>query len=265
MPITTTGLILAGVGAATKGIGMIQANKDKKKAQRELGELQKTPFARYSATPEMQNYYGKVLGGVNNPMGMTAAEKASAQSGINTAQNTQMYNVAGTSGGNLSRYISGAINNQGVQANNQLAMRDAQMRQQNYNQNLGLLGGASSQMQNISNRNTDQELSRRMMLEQGLGGAVLQNKRFMQESLGSIGSDLIGGGLMMGMSGMGGGGTSGGTKTIPFAGARNSLVGKNTSTVVDPSLLKTDPLANARNTRNSLNLYSKSGLNPMFD
>jgi hypothetical protein len=264
MPITT-GLILAGVGAATKGIGMIKANKDKKKAERELGELQKTPFARYSATPEMQNYYGKVLGGVNNPMGMTAAEKASAQSGINTAQNTQMYNVAGTSGGNLSRYISGAINNQGVQANNQLAMRDAQMRQQNYNQNLGLLGGASSQMQNISNRNTDQELSRRMMLEQGLGGAVLQNKRFMQESLGSIGSDLIGGGLMMGMGGMGGGST-GGAKTIPFAGARNAFVGRNTSAgVVDPSILATDPLTDIRNTRSSLNSHSKRGLNPMFN
>ena len=201
MPVTTA-MILAGVAA--KGYGMYKANKDKKTAQGELAELQKTPWAKYSATPEMQNYYGKVLSGVNNPMGMTAAEKTSAQSGINTAQNTQMYNVQGASGGNLSRYISGAINNQGVQANNQLAMRDAQMRQQNYNQNLNLLSGATSQMQNISNRNTDQELDRRMTLEKGLGGAVLQNKRFIQETLGSMGSDLIGGGLMMGMKGIGG-------------------------------------------------------------
>lgn len=263
MPVTT-GLVLGGIGLATKGIGMVQANRDKKKAQRELTNLQQTPWAKYSATPEMQNYYGKVLGGVNNPMGMTAAEKASAQAGINTAQNTQMYNVQGTSGGNLSRYISGAINNQGVQANNQLAMRDAQMRQQNYNQNLGLLGGASNQMQNISNRNTDQELSRRLMLEQGLGGAVLQNKRFIQESLGSMGSDLIGGGLMMGMGGTGGTGENG----VANAELKNLIMGINDKKTIQPTtpnLLRTNPLNDTRNTRNSLQSYSRSGLNPMFN
>jgi hypothetical protein len=248
MPVTT-GLVLAGLGAVGKGVQYGLARRDEKRAKKELAELQKTPWSKYSVSPEVSNFYGRVLNGVNNPMGLTAAEKAQAQAGINTAQNTQMYNVQGTSGGNLSRYISGAINNQGVQAQNQLAATDARLRQQNYMNNLGMLGSASNQIQNIGNMNTQQELNRRMLLEQSLGGAALNNKRFQNEAIGGMSSDLMGAGLMMGMGGN--------NNDIPFAGVRNYFSGKNTSTTVDPNLLKTDPLNDYRITRSNLNTYFK--------
>ncbi len=251
MPVTG-GLILAGAGALGKGIQYAKARKDEKKALSELKDLQATPWSKYSVTPQVSSFYSRVLGGVTNPQGMPAAERQQANAGINTAQNTQMYNVAGTSGGNLSRYISGAINNQGVQAQNQLAARDAQMRQQNYMQNLGMLGTAANQYQNVNNMNTQTELNRRMLLEQALGGSALNNKRFQQEAIGGLSSDMLGAGLMLGLGGARGGDTNTG---LPLAGLRNSLTPKNTNYSVDPSILETNPLQDYRNTRSNLNQY----------
>lgn len=199
------GLGLAGLGLVSQGIGMVQARKDKRAAQSALDELSKQPYAKYSISPQYASFYSRVLNNVNNPQGMTPAERAAAQSGINTAVNTQRYNVAGASGGNLSRYISGALNNQAVGAQNQLAMRDAQMRQDAYNRNLALSGQAASQYQNVDNMNTSAELSRRMMTEQALGQSILQQKGYQTNTLSNIGSDLIGGSLMLGMGAMGGG------------------------------------------------------------
>lgn len=246
------GLGLAGIGLAAQGIGAIQANKDRKRAQAELDKLSSQPYAKYSISPQTASYYSRVLSGVTNPQGMTPAERAAAQSGINTALNTQRYNVAGASGGNLSRYISGALNNQAANAQNQLAMRDAQMRQQNQMQNLGMLGQAASQYQNIDNLNTAQELNRRMLTEQALGQSVLQNKAYGANFLNTVGSDLLGGGLMLGL---GGGVTQVDENGVPFAGIRNRFTPRNTNYSVDPSILNTNPLQDYRTTRTNLNQY----------
>lgn len=191
------------VGAGMKAYNMWNANQDRKKGQKALDELSKQPYAEYKVSPETQGYYSKVLGGVNNPMGMTAAEKANAAGNVNNAINTTLYNVKGQTGGNMARYLSGAFSPQIASSANNIAVADANMRNANYNRNLSMLGGAAGTIQNIKNMNTQNEINRRMMKEQALGQSILQNKAFMANSMEGLGSDLLGAGLTMGMNGFG--------------------------------------------------------------
>lgn len=222
-----------GVGAGIKGYNAYRASKDQDKAQKALDELSKKPYEKYQVSPEVQGYYSKVLGGVNNPMGMTGAEKAMAKGNVANAINTTLYNVKGQTGGNMSRYLSGAFTPQIANSANQIAVADANMRNANYNRNLGMLGSAAGQFQNINNMNTQQALNRRMMQEQALGNSILQNKAFKTQSLEGIGSDLLGAGLTMGMGGFGGGGASGGNA----GGGLNPLAQRRLSrlTTVNPN------------------------------
>lgn len=201
MPITI-GAIGLGTGLATKGYNMWRANQDEQKAKSALNELSKTPMPEYKITPQMQSYYSTVLGGVNNPMGMTAAEKAGAKAGVANAINTTLYNAKGQTGGNMSRYLTAALTPQIATTANQVAIADANMRNSNYGRNLGMLGGVTSTIQNIKNMNTKNQIQQRLMKEQMLGYSALQNKGFQTKSLEGIGSDLMGAGLMLGMNGM---------------------------------------------------------------
>jgi hypothetical protein len=116
-----------------------------------------------------------------------------------------MYNVKGTSGGNLSRYISGALSPQTGSAMANLYGQSAQMKRADEARSMGMLQSATGQMQSIQDRNTQAALQRRMMTEQALGQAVAQNRAFFDQSLQGIGSDLMGGGLMLGYGSMFGG------------------------------------------------------------
>ena len=207
--------ILVGGGAAIKGINAYSAYKREKEAQDRLNELSKKPYEQYSASPALQSFYSRVLQRSMNPEGMSAAEMAGAKKGIADTQATTMYNVRGTSGGNLSRYISGALSPQTGSAMANLYGQSAQMRRTDEARNMGMLQSATGQMQSIQDRNTQAALQRRMMAEQALGQSVLQNRAFYQQSMEGIGSDLMSGGMMMGYGAM--------TKTPPTTTPRNPI------------------------------------------
>ena len=194
--------IVAGTGALIKGYNAYSASKREDEAQRRLDELSKKPYEQYSASPALQSFYSRVLQRSMNPEGMSAAEMAGAKKGIADTQATTMYNVKGTSGGNLSRYISGALSPQMGTAMANLYGQSAQMRRTDEARNMGMLQSATGQIQNIQDRNTQAALNRRMMAEQALGQSVLQNRAFYQQSMEGIGSDLLGAGLMMGHGAM---------------------------------------------------------------
>lgn len=199
---------MAALGLLSKGVGMYQASEREEEAQRRLDELSKKPYEQYSASPALQSFYSRVLQRSMAPQGMSAAEMAGAKKGIADTQATTMYNVKGTSGGNLSRYISGALSPQTASAMANLYGQSAQMKRADEARSMGMLQSATGQMQSIQDRNTQAALQRRMMTEQALGQAVAQNRAFFDQSLQGIGSDLMGGGLMLGYGAMFGGTTT---------------------------------------------------------
>lgn len=199
---------MAALGLLSKGVGMYQASEREEEAQRRLDELSKKPYEQYSASPALQSFYSRVLQRSMAPQGMSAAEMAGAKKGIADTQATTMYNVKGASGGNLSRYISGALSPQTASAMANLYGQSAQMKRADEARSMGMLQSATGQMQSIQDRNTQAALQRRMMTEQALGQAVAQNRAFFDQSLQGIGSDLMGGGLMLGYGSMFGGTTT---------------------------------------------------------
>lgn len=238
------GLLTAGVvagGLAMKGYNAYKANKDQKQAQKALDELSKKPYDTYQVSPEMKGYYSRVLGGVNNPMGMSAAEKAASKGNVTNAINTTLYNAKGQTGGNMARYLSGAFTPQIASAANNIAINDARMRDANYNRNLGLLGGVSGQIQSIGDRNTTNALNRRMMQEQNLGQSILQNKAFKTQALEGMSSDLIGAGLTMGMGGFGGGAEAGNISPLQAARMRRQARRRATNSLANPTPISYDP------------------------
>jgi F0F1-type ATP synthase membrane subunit c/vacuolar-type H+-ATPase subunit K len=220
--LLTAGIVTA-VGAGIKGYNAYQASQREDEAQRRLDELSKKPYEQYSASPALQSFYSRVLSRSMNPQGMSAAEMAGAKKGIADTQATTMYNVRGASGGNLSRYISGALSPQTGTAMANLYSQSAQMRRADEARSMGMLQGATGQLQSIQDRNTQAALQRRMMAEQALGQSVLQNRAFYQQSMEGIGSDLMGGGLMMGYGAISGGNKLGGYKTTTPKMAQDAL------------------------------------------
>ena len=200
--LLTAGIVLGVAGAGIKGYNAYQASEREDEAQRRLDELSKKPYEQYSASPALQSFYSRVLQRSMAPQGMSAAEMAGAKKGIADTQATTMYNVKGTSGGNLSRYISGALSPQTASAMANLYGQSAQMKRADEARSMGMLQSATGQMQSIQDRNTQAALQRRMMTEQALGQAVAQNRAFFDQSLQGIGSDLMGGGLMLGYGAM---------------------------------------------------------------
>lgn len=232
-------LVLGGLGLAGKAFNYFGADSDQDEAQRQLNELSKQPYSKFSANPALMSFYSRMLNRANNPVGMTAAEKAGANKRISDTISTNLYNARGLSGGNLTKAIGAAGIAPTIAAGNEIAINDARLRQGDERFATGALGTVTNQLQSIDNMNIQQDLNRRYRTEDALGRAVQQNKAFKSNTIDSIGSDLIGGGLMLGMGSMGAGGDS---KTIPLAGVRNTIndafSSPNTSYGVNDKYLK---------------------------
>lgn len=194
-------LALGAAGLIGKGVNYFGAMSDQRSAQNQLNNLSKQALPRFAANPALLNYYSRNLNMSNNPRGFSGAERSAFNSGIANTINTQASNANRMSGGNLSRYITNALNPAVVGAQNQFAAQDAQLARSQQNSALGRLGSAVSALQGIDNQNTQAELQRRLMTEQALGQSILQNKNFQTSTLEGLSSDLLGGALMMGMGG----------------------------------------------------------------
>jgi len=229
--LLTAGVLTAG-GLAIKGYNYYKAGEDEEAAKKALNELSKTPYSQYSVSTPVQSFYNRVLSRSMNPQGMGAAELAAGKDAINKTQATTLYNVRNQAGGNLSKYISGALQPQYASATANLYGQDARMKREDEARNTSLTGSAAGQIQQIQNLQTQAELDRRMKMEYALGQSVLQNKAFKTQALEGLSSDLTGAGINLflggGAGGMGGGYSDGG------AGGYKTTTGKPRSGYIQP-------------------------------
>lgn len=217
--------VATAVGAA--GIGLkaydyFSTKSDQEEAQKRLDEASKVPLAEYTASPELMNYYQRNLSAVNNPQGFTGGEKAAFRQNMASNIATQAYNASRGSGGQFGRYINNALAPSLVAGENTFAAQDATLRRNQENTSMGRLAGAVTAIQNLKNQNVTMQNQRQLMTQQALGQAVLQDKSYNQASISSMGSDLLGAGLMMGI----GGGTNPGTFS-QLGGKIKNLFGSN--------------------------------------
>lgn len=217
MPLTIGGLA---VGAIGTGINLYNSDKDREAAQDQLNDLRNTPIEQYSADPRLNDYYSRATNDVNNPQGFTGAQKSGFNANLNNQTNTIFRNATGTSGGNLSKYISAAIGNQKLGSINEFAGRDASLALENKNRAYGRQFGAINQFQDISNRNVAAKNYRQQLIAQALGGSIAQQN---QNIAGAI-SNLAGAGF--GVAGMG---LSGAYKKPPAPEARNPYLGTSST------------------------------------
>ena len=68
---------------------------------------------------------------------------------------------------------------------------------------LGALGESDAGSQAVRDRNAQQKLNYRLMLEQALGGSIRSNKDYINNMIGGLGSDLITAGAYMDGGGIG--------------------------------------------------------------
>lgn len=167
------------------------ADDQAKKAQEALDSMGQKP--KFAANPALLSYYSRNLNASNNPVGYTAAEKAQFKNNINTTLSTQQNNAVRTSGGQFSRYIASALTPGTVNANNEFAVNDARLRQQNQNTSMGRLYSAILQLQNIDNQNTNNAYNYSVNKEQALANSILQQKRYAQDQRDQTGQRVANG------------------------------------------------------------------------
>lgn len=189
-------VVVSAVGAGTAIYQNQQAKNRERRAQSALDDLSKEKLPEYTQTPEMSSYYSRILNNTVNPRGISAADKANAQRGATDAINTTLYNIRGQSGGNTSRFLAGALTPALLNANTNVALADARMKNENYNRSLSMLGGLVSGVQNLGNMNTTAAMNRRLMTEQALGGSILQNQAYRTQAANNFASDAMGAGAI---------------------------------------------------------------------
>lgn len=144
------------LGGAKALYGLYQSNK----ANKALDELNKTPYPKYLTG---QDIYGQADAMAT---GFTPQERAAAQGGLNRLA-TQRYRTASDRNPTLSGAIQAGTNYGSIQGTLGLAAQDAQLRRQNLQQLIGLIGGQA-------NRQTGSDIDRRNAQEQAYGQAAQQ-------------------------------------------------------------------------------------------
>lgn len=192
---------LAGAGLLGKGLNYFSVKGDQDKAQNLLNDISKTPLAQYTADPSLLQYYQRNLNMSNNPTGFSGGERSAYRNNVATDINTQFRNANNTSGGNLGKFINNSFTPGVVAGENTFVGQDATLRRNNENESLGRLGSSVTALQSLKDRNVAQQNERILLAQQAAGQAVLQDKSFGQQDIEGLSSDLLGGGLMLGIGG----------------------------------------------------------------
>lgn len=174
MPITIGG---AAVGLIGEGVNLYNNYDARGKAQAQLNAMQGQQPEQYAATPQLQHYYSGAINDATNPQGYTGGQRANFNYTLANNNNTVFKNATATSGGNISKYISAALNTKSLGAINDFASRDAALKMANRNSALGRQYGAVGQFQDISNKNVAAKNYRQQLIAQALGGAISQQNQ----------------------------------------------------------------------------------------
>lgn len=191
MPPFAIPLVMAGVGALSKGAGAVDSYFQQRKAQRQLDALGREALPMYSVNPAIARLYSGAVGEIARPEGYSGAERGMFQQNLARGLNTQAANARSMGGGSMSRAISGVLAGNQLNQLNQFAAQDAGLARQNRNAAYSRLMGAANTMQGIGNQNTSMLANRRLRQEELLGQAIASQRAYRTNALNSLGSDLL--------------------------------------------------------------------------
>lgn len=188
-------LIMAGAGLVSKGYGAYEANKREKEANKQLAELAKKPYEKFKVNPLVQRYTQMGLRDIQSPQGFTGAEAAQFQQRIAAGQEAARRNALSLGGSSVSRAVQGSLGAANLAAQNQFAAQNAALARSQRNLGFSRFMQGAGVAQGVDQMNTQQELQRRMMLEQALGAASRQAADQQRAMIQGMGSDLFGAGV----------------------------------------------------------------------
>ncbi len=188
-------LVMAGAGLATKGYGIYEANKREKEANKQLAELAKKPYDQFKVNPLVSRYTQMGLRDIQNSKGFTGAEAAQFQQRIAAGQEAARRNAISLGGSSVAGAVKASLGAANLAAENQFAAEGARLERANRNLGYGRFIQGAGIAQNIQDRNIQNELNRRMQVEQALGYASRQAADQQRQFIQGMGSDLFGAGV----------------------------------------------------------------------
>lgn len=199
-------MVSGSIALTSSGVNAIRAERERKRQQKKLDELNKIPRPKYGITPELRGYYSQASSEALNPQGFTGAEVQDFNQRLGQNYNAQYNAALNRSGGQAGQFINNVLSANNTTALNQFAVNDANLRRQNRMAALNRQGYGVGQYQNIANMNTQADLNYRLMTEQALGAAIAQQKQNISNAISSAANTgATGAGYGMGASGGGSG------------------------------------------------------------
>lgn len=191
MPVITPVVAGAALKLGTTADSFMQ----QRKIEKQLKDLQKRAFPRYTVTPQVQDIYSQAVGEASTPRGFGGA--ISNRFRQNLAQNLAARLRAGSTaaGGSGARGVNAVLAGQQADAMANFAAQDEGITRANRNAAISRMGAGANQIQSIQNMNTGQDINYRMMLERALGSGLMQQRDYTRSQLSGLGSDLITSGL----------------------------------------------------------------------
>lgn len=162
------GSAVVGVADLTMGLGMAYKHRNDK-------------LPDYALTQDMQRSITE--GNAMRGQGFTPSEQKAYEQQIANDVLSRWRNAVNLAGGNMSQALLGAMSTQGLNAKNQMAIQDANLRRQNISMSnqLNQIG------QNIDNMNTEAKQREYFMTQQAIGNSI----RSGLQGLGSVGNLLV--------------------------------------------------------------------------
>ena len=191
-PVSAT---MAGLGLAAKAYGGVQSYRMQRKMENQLRDLQKTPMAKYTIDPKVRGLYEQSIAEASKPEGYGGATVSSFRQGIGRNIRGRFRNAMSVSGGSGSRGINAVLNSQGMDAYNQFAVGDENLRRSNRNMALNRSQGYANQFQNIKDRNTSFDQNYRLQTERALGEGIRSQRDYRTNMISGAGNDLITAGI----------------------------------------------------------------------
>lgn len=196
MVALATGMAIA--GGAAKAAGAVDSIISQRRLERQLKDLGKTPMARYTISPEIENLYRQSISEASNPRGFGGATYAGFRKNLGGIQRGRFANALNMSGGQGSRAINAILGGQELDALGNYYTADENLRRSNRLGALGRSGTYANQFQRTRDMNTSNDINYRYQLERGLGEGIRSQKDYRRNLLGSMGGDLLTAGIMQG-------------------------------------------------------------------
>lgn len=195
-------MVSGSIALTSSGVNAVRAERERKRQQKKLDQLNKTARPRYEVTPELRGYYNQATSDVMNPAGFSGAEISDFNQRLGQNYNTQYNAAVNRAGGQTGQFVNNVLSANNLGAINNFAVAEAQLRRQNKNDAFGRQAYGVGQYQNIDNMNTQADLNYRLMLEQALGQSIAQQKQNISNAISSAGqTGAMGAGYATGSGG----------------------------------------------------------------